>query len=628
MANILMVGPRPLLPAVIAAVQRAGRVHLATMPGTAAGVATGRLSPDEDERRSLLEKAAAAIDGLLSLLGHRGPPAPTAVVADWASLEQLLRERQEQARALVRGELELRDELALIASYQSALEALSPLLTRLEGSAKLRAFGFVARGADAAAVEPVRRELAKATAGRCELYAQALGDGRVAALVAYHAADADRVRGFFSKAGINELKLPSTVAELPVPEAVRQLKRKLHDLPQRIRAARTEIRALADQWGPELAGWRRQAADELARFDARGRAGEGRFSFSLRGYLPQDDLPALQDALRAQFKDAVTVQLLEIGHHDAPRVPVTLRNNPVVRPFELLLSIFNPPQYGAVDPTPFIAFFFPFFFGFIVGDIGYGAVMSLAVAVIWLKYRSSRLARSLATIFGICALWTIVWGFVYGELFGDFGEHMHWIKPVSESMNRLSTESIMSLFQLSLVIGFVQVYVGYGIMLYNGIKHRNLHHVLEPIAFALGVVAVFGIFFTVMVKVLPVALMWPSVVVAGVCAVTLGILAGVAGPIEIFGNVGNILSYARLFAIGLSAAYLAYAANLIGRTIGGVAGFLVAALVIHPLFFALGLISPIMQPFRLQVVEFFTKFKYHDYPGKQYKPFKTTGETP
>jgi V/A-type H+-transporting ATPase subunit I len=99
----------------------------------------------------------------------------------------------------------------------------------------------------------------------------------------------------------------------------------------------------------------------------------------------------------------------------------------------------------------------------------------------------------------------------------------------------------------------------------------------------------------------------------------------VAGPIEIFGAVGNILSYARLFAIGLSAAYLAYAANLIGRTIGGVTGFLVAALVVHPLFFALGLISPIMQPFRLQVVEFLTKFKYHDYPGKQYKPLKTIG---
>jgi V/A-type H+-transporting ATPase subunit I len=50
-----------------------------------------------------------------------------------------------------------------------------------------------------------------------------------------------------------------------------------------------------------------------------------------------------------------------------------------------------------------------------------------------------------------------------------------------------------------------------------------------------------------------------------------------------------------------------------------------AALVFHPLFFAIGLISPIVQPARLQFVEFFTKFKYFDNPGKPYKPFKTIG---
>jgi V/A-type H+-transporting ATPase subunit I len=251
--------------------------------------------------------------------------------------------------------------------------------------------------------------------------------------------------------------------------------------------------------------------------------------------------------------------------------------------------------------------------------------MLLATALLWWKFRNNALARKLLVIFAICAAWTTVFGAVFGELFGDFGEHKHWIKPMSESLNRLSSESIMTLFKLSVIIGFIQVYVGFGIMLYTGIKHKNLHHILEPVAFALGILGVFGFAFTWMFHALPDSFMWPSVAVAAASAVTLGILAGVAGPIEIFGNVGNILSFARLFAIGLSAAYLAYAANLIGRTIGGVIGFLVAALVIHPIFFMLGLISPIMQPFRLQVVEFFTKFKYHDYSGRKYKPLKTLG---
>jgi V/A-type H+/Na+-transporting ATPase subunit I len=403
MLKVLVVGPKPLMPDVIGTIQRMGRVHLSSGRGDTGGVSASQLSPAEGEQKLLLEKAAAEIDALLSLLGYRGAPAPAAA-PDWAVLEPRLRGQQEQARALVRQRLELEDELALIASYQQAFEALSPLMSRLEGSARIRAFGFIIKGGDTTVADPIRRELKKATAGRCELYAQALGDGRVAAMVAYHVSDADRVHGFFSKLGVNELRLPSTVAGLPMPEAVRQLKQKLRDLPGRIRQAQTDVRALADQWGPELAGLRQQAADILARLNARGQIDESRFTFLLQGFLPQGDLSRLQDTLRSKYQETVTVQVIEIGHRDAPTVPVILKNNPVVRPFELLLSIFNPPQYGTVDPTPFIAFFFPLYFGFIIGDIGYGLIMLAAAFLVMRKYKNVALARSITTIFIICSL--------------------------------------------------------------------------------------------------------------------------------------------------------------------------------------------------------------------------------
>jgi len=463
----------------------------------------------------------------------------------------------------------------------------------------------------------------------------------MAVLVAFHVNDAEKVRGLFAKAGVNELKLPSAMASLGMAEAVSQLKEKSRQLPKMIFEADKRISDISNREGPLLAAYRLMVGDELVRFHAKEELPEGRFTFYLQGYLPAEDLPALKELLFKKFGDKVSVQALEIDHHDAPNVPVILQNHKMIRPFELALSIFNPPQYGTVDPTPFIAFFFPLFFGFIVGDIGYGIVL-LIISILMLVQKSrfflfkpvevlfkvkvtDNFAKQLSIIILYCAFWTFLFGVVFGELFGDLGEHMHWIKPMSEKLNRMSSESIMTLFKIAVFIGAVQVYVGFGIMLYTGIKQRNLHHILEPVAFALGVLGVFGIFFTMMVRILPASLMWPSIVLAGASAVTLGILAGVAGPIEIFGAVGNILSYARLFAIGLSAAYLAYAANLIGRTIGGVTGLLVAALVVHPLFFALGLISPIMQPFRLQVVEFLTKFKYHDYSGKKYKPLKTLG---
>ncbi len=628
MLRVLVAGPKPLMAAVIETIQRQGRVHIAAARGQEQGVCAGGLAEAEAGRRQSVERAASEIDGLLALLGFRGRPARQTGEPDWGALEAGLRERQERVRALVRRRLELEDELALIASYQQAFEALSPLLSRLEGSARLRAFGFIIKGTDATAAEPLRRELGRATSGRCEVFAQALGDGRVAVLAAHHAGDTDRVRGFFAKLGVSELKLPSTVTGLPMAEAVRQLKGKLRDLPGQIRAAQEDIGSLAGQWGPELAGLRLLAGDVLARLAVRAQVGESRFTFLLQGYLPQDDLPGLRDALRAAYQDRVTVQTIEIGHRDAAQVPVMLKNNRLVKPFEMMLSIFNPPRYGTVDPTPFIAFFFPLYFGFIVGDLGYGLVMlALALALRW-KLGQRPLVRPLTTIFALCAAWTAAFGVVYGELFGDLGEHMHWLHPMADAVNRMRPESLMPLFWSSIAVGAFQVMAGFGIMLYQGLRHRDRHHILEPLAFVIGIAGVAGFAASWMFGVIPSSFMAPSLALLVAGAGLLGWLAGVAGPIEIFGAVGNILSFARLFAIGLSAAYLAYAANLIGRTIGGIPGILVAALVVHPLFFALGLISPIMQSFRLQVVEFFTKFKYHDYPGKQYKPFKTTGETP
>ncbi len=625
MSRVLIVGPKIISAEVIRSLHKMGRLHITPVKpqGT---VHHAVLDSGEAELKHAMERLQQELDGLLSALEFHGRPSVKASAPDdWDKLLADLVIQRIEINQLVKQKLDLVDELSLIDNYRAALEALSPLMSKLESSRRIKAFGFLSRTSEASALEALRKELKKLTEGRVEFYSHQLDEKKLAVLTAFHVDDEERVRGFFTKAGVNELKLPSAVASLPMGEAVVRLKEKSRRLPAMISEIGSRIADISSQEGPLFAAYRLMVGDELARLQAKEELPEGRFTFYLQGYLPSADLPALEGMLHKRFGDRVTVRLLEIDHHDAPNVPVILKNRKMIQPFELLLSIFNPPQYGTVDPTPFIAFFFPLFFGFIVGDIGYGAVMLTAAILLRLKLRDNQLVSTLTTIFAFCAVWTIIFGAVYGELFGDLGEHMHWIRPMSEQLNRMSSESIMTLFKIAVMIGAVQVYVGFGIMLYTGIKQRNLHHILEPAAFALGVLGVFGIFFTMMVSILPASLMWPSIVLTGISAVTLGILTGVAGPIEIFGAVGNILSYARLFAIGLSAAYLAYAANLIGRTIGGLPGFLVAALIVHPLFFALGLISPIMQPFRLQVVEFFTKFKYHDYSGKKYKPLKTLG---
>lgn len=625
MVKAILAGPKPLASEVIALLQEFGRFHLSSEDLSEPGTGRSGLTAEEEAQKNLLERIVQELEGLLHLLNYHGPSRIPTTEPCWDRLLEEMADEVECLRSLVRQRLELKDEWELNQSYRSALEALSPLLGRLERSPRLGTFGFILRPGGNRAWDSIKKDLRKLCQGRVEFHRQEAEDGSAAALVVFHTGDGDKVRNYFSRLGINELRLPSNLSHLPLAEAVAQLKERSRSIPRELEEIKSKLEELSAKLGPIWAGWRDLARDIIARLAVKQGSSQSRFTFIITGYLPQEDLGRLKELVARRFGGQVAVQTVEIDHQESARAPVALRNPAIIKPFELMLSIFNPPRYGYVDPTPFIAVFFPAYFGFIVGDLGYGLSL-LLIALVLRKMWGRRLwIKSITTIAVYCALWTSAFGLLFGEIFGDLGEHLHWIEPLSDKFNRMSPQAIMNLFWIAVAAGAVQVAVGYGLMLYTGIRHRDWHHILEPLAFVLGIAGVAGFAASWMFRALPPSWLLPSLVAFLMGAGLLGWLAGIVGPIEIFGAVGNILSFARLFAIGLSAAYLAYAANLIGRTIGGLPGILVAALVIHPLFFVLGLISPIMQPFRLQVVEFFTKFKYHDYPGKRYQPFKSTG---
>lgn len=633
MSKVVLVGPKPLAGEVIAALQGFGRIHLSpedlvpagsTPAGQSrpAGPGPSVLSSAEQARKQLLERVVQEMEGLLHLLDFHGGPELPGTEPGWEDLLDGMAPEQETVRTLVRQRLELQDEMSINQGYRGAFETLAPLLGRLQKSTRLQAFGFTLKAGSQSALETVKKDLRKQTQGRVEFHAQEMEGRGLAVLAVFHPSDADKVRGYFGRLGINELKLPSSMSHLPMAEAVVRLRERSRAIPGELSAVAGQLSGISARLGPALAGYRDLARDILARMSVRQVTDKGRFTFVIPGYLPQSDMPGLEKLIKGKFGGRVAVRPIDIGHHEAAGTPVSLRNPGLIKPFEMMLSIFNPPRYGTVDPTPFIAFFFPMYFGFIVGDLGYGlAMLAMAGLARW-RLAKVPVVKPLTAIVALCAFWTALFGVLFAEMFGF---HMHWLPEISSKINRMNPDRIMTLFWIAVITGSVQVLTGFGIMLYTGIRHRDRHHILEPLAFVMGIAGVAGFAASWMFHAIPASFLLPSVVMFLIGAGMLGWLAGVAGPIEIFGAVGNILSFARLFAIGLSAAYLAYSANLIGRTIGGIPGILVAALVVHPLFFTLGLISPIMQPFRLQVVEFFTKFKYHDYPGKKYQPFKTLG---
>jgi V/A-type H+-transporting ATPase subunit I len=353
--------------------------------------------------------------------------------------------------------------------------------------------------------------------------------------------------------------------------------------------------------------------DRLDELTAVSQCLESEHTFALAGWLPERRLDEIERVLDANFEGRAVVERLAVSRADWMDVPVLVENVPALRPFELLLRLLPPPRYGTIEPTLFVAFFFPLFFGLILGDIGYGALLLLVA--LWAERRQGMppWARDGARVLRPAAVAAILFGLAFGELFGDLGQGMG-LRPLVVDR----AHAILPLLLLSIGIGAVQVSLGLALGVVNSYLQRQQREALSRLATLLGLV---GAFFLVAVvaDLLPRQLLHPSLVLLAIVVVVLIFSVGIVGPLEVVGVLASVLSYARLAAVGLASMMLAVVANQLAGMTGSVLLGIILGTLLHALNLALGLFSPFVQSLRLQYVEFFGRF--YQPGGRPYRPF-------
>ncbi|MGH2606288.1 MAG: V-type ATPase 116kDa subunit family protein, partial [Anaerolineales bacterium] len=267
-----------------------------------------------------------------------------------------------------------------------------------------------------------------------------------------------------------------------------------------------------------------------------------------------------------------------------------------------------------------MALFLPAFFGMILGDVGYGAI--LLGASLWLRRRLFRAAalRDLATVLALGSAWGILFGFLYGEAFGTLGEtfglHPIW-------MDRSDPATVSSLMLFSIGVGVVHTLLGLILGVWHAVRNRSRHLLLERGGMLVGLIGLLGAASAV-AGLFPRGFVTPglSLVIVGVALLgaSLGWVGVIAGPIEFLGLIGNVLSYLRLAAIGLASVYLARVANDLAGSLGSAMLGVLVAVLIHALNLAMGAFSPGIHSLRLHYVEFFRKF--YEGGGRPYQPFR------
>lgn len=618
MSKVRILGPRDRLPDVLRTLQDLSLVHLAP-PTVAAGAPLSRaqLATREARERGHLLAILADIEAALSELNVTATgPLRAAARADpadlvrWARLAWRVRREAERLRLQL---IALEEEKALILKYEQFFSAFRSLLEAETRWPNATAYHVLVRGSDAGTIPKLRAALTAAIGDAFETYTHPLVSGEIALLIIVAAPAAAHVERLLAQAQVEEIPVPAAYGGGTLSAAIPAMLARLTELPGAIDAGRKRGLDLGREHGVELARASAAVHDRLQELEALPLSGVTPRAFVLEGWVPTRSCGTLEGRLRSAFGDTVAVSEVSTEEWASQEAPVVLSNPRLFRPFETLTNVFPLPRYGTIDPTPFVAVFFPAFFGLMVGDVGYGAVLAALGLLLHRISKPGTVLRNVAEIIGPCALFSIVAGFLFGEVFGDFGNRQLGLRPILFDRH----EAMMPFLLLAVALGAVHVLLGLGL----GVASTIRRHPRQAMGRGLSAVMVMLVILALLaaVKVLPGDFFTPAVIGLLVAFPLLIVLEGVVAPIELLSTLGNILSYARIMALGVASVMLAVVANRMAGAIGSVAVGVMFALLFHLVNFAIALFSPTVHALRLHYVEFFGKF--YSPGGVRYQPF-------
>ena len=625
MVKVEIAGSKKDVDALLKEIYKYGVLHLEELPKDDPNIKHIELSSDEIEKLKNFRGYLNDLKEIVEELGLSSEETP-----EFRGDENELKDKIEQIRTefkeIVEEERRIKSEERLLNDYKKALLALKDLIAQYKGTEKPGFIGISISKSEARILEYLK-ELIKAKLGdiEFEIISTDLSGDRLAGLVI---APEDRIKEISKiiwNEGISELKIPEKYKDLSIEGMVSALESDLARIPERLEANRKKLEEFKSRYGKTILEMLDYVQEEVEVLEAKENfIGQTKFLYFLWGWVPEPEYKKFEDYLKKNFKGRLVSKDITPDKHEYSKVPVKFKNLSIFRPFQLLLSIFQPPIYGTIDPTPMLYIFFPIYFGFMLGDFGYGAVALLLFGMLYLKAKKGSVLQQVAIIFLWTSIWTIIFGLFYGEAFGDLAEKLGMHPLVIHRMHEIKT-----ILVVAVLFGVLQVVLGVFLGFVNNLRLGHIKHAKYEFARFIGLVGLSISFIGPILMLIggwhgyPKILIEIGIALLVIAIPAVAILHNFIAPIEILSAMGNMFSFARLMAIGLSSAILGMIANMFGGLIPNlIFGFTVAFL-FHFLNMILGLFDPTIQGLRLQFVEFFSKFYISG--GKKYNPFKKGG---
>ncbi|MBQ0061066.1 MAG: ATPase V, partial [Bacteroidales bacterium] len=362
----------------------------------------------------------------------------------------------------------------------------------------------------------------------------------------------------------------------------------------------------------------------------------------LEGFCPSDKVDELNKMLADK---GAWYSCRKVTRED--KAPVKLVNNPLVKLFESLTRMYGLPSATDVDPTAILSIFFTLFFAICIADAGYGLILTaMSIADIKMGGKIGKVLFGinfkLVLVLGIACIFV---GILFGTAFGIDLSAQSWVPESVKScmiVGKFPGTNYDKQMILSLLIGIFHISLAMTVNAINVTMQRGFKECLGTWGWWLAVVGTVIVAALTFGGVIPQSMMMTAIwVVLGVAAVgiyllnnihrnpLINILAGLYDTYNMAsGLMGDILSYIRLYALGLAGGMLGATFNNLAMmsvdndlsSAGfGIIGFLLIILIGHVLNIAMSCLSAFVHPLRLSFVEYFKNAGYEG-KGTEYKP--------
>jgi V/A-type H+-transporting ATPase subunit I len=434
------------------------------------------------------------------------------------------------------------------------------------------------------------------------------------------------------KAELNAEEVPSLC------HTIDDLERSIDNVAKNIDVLNQRLNTIAETEMQPLFKYKHQLIDEIELEKARYQTiDEVEESVKIiETWCPNDKTQDLEDLAQAHHVVSLKSQP-EVGE----KVPVLLKNKRFNKDFEMIGEMYSLPKYGEMDLTPFFAPFYALFFGFCLGDVGYGILMLLAAFIF--RPKVAKELKSVMNLIAYLGTATILFGLIGGTFFGINLYHTNL--PIYSTLQSYfvanNTDINNFLFYLSLAIGGVQIIFGLILKAFNETMQFGWKVAVGTMGWILLLLGMVSVFALQEFSSLPAASIG---MIQNVILVMSGLMILLFNNLKrkiyinlgvglwdsynmVTGILGDLLSYIRLFALGISSAILGFVFNSLAVSMSGDLPvisivFMIIILVIgHSINLFMSGLGAFVHPMRLTFVEFYKNSGFTG-GGKKYQPFR------